>query len=552
MNLSELTHSLLTGEWKVARAEAQERANFMRATKDLRDKMVRNGLATIANREMQFYAAANPGTARPYPHPLSTPDDYKQAYERIVLIRGARQMEEDLAFPDGLLDDFETYVIGDHLQWLPNTLNAAANKMIRDYCLWQFDQADYTQRIDLTKIAQLAVRSMKRDGECGFAPVDTGDAIKISYYSGDCIGNPTMAPGATANDWGGILTDPDTGAPVLYRMFKRVLKTNAYVFDRAFTADNFWHYYDPFRFQQHHGVSAFKNGIPDYFDIQQIMEFSKLNVKWRSSQLPTVHTETGRPKGNANGWYGYGYGGGAPATGPVNAQGVPQPMSMNVDGVQTNYLKLDEMMMEYPHDFPNQQLLVLIQQLNRRCAKGAKLPIEFVYEAANGGVIQRFWANKAEQTFNKDKHLLRSMWLNEYKNRVIQKGIDTGELNLSAFGDLDVSLQRFLGRWQMGRAISVDYGNETKADIAKIDAGLYSAADVVADGGGNIDEVLQETTNHVEAVFAQAKATAQKYNVDFAIVLPYFLKKFPNPGAGLKAADAETTQSGVPSGGDNT
>ena len=549
MNLADLGYSILTGEWKLQRAQARERATFMEATRDLRDKMIKAGVMRANSQHMQFYAGAEPGIARPYPNTLSTPEDYKQAYERIVLIRGARQMEEDLAFPDGMLDDFETYVIGDCLVYQPNTGNPDADRVIRDYLEWQFDQIDYSQRLDLTKMAQVGIRSMKRDGDCGFEPIDVGDAIRIRYTSGDSIGNPLIGANIGPSNYNGILTDPVTDAPAVYQIWRRVQKMNAYYFDRNVPADQFWHYYDPFRFQQYHGVTVFKNAIADYFDIQQIMEFSKLNIKFRSSQLPTVHTETGRPRGAGYGWFGYGSqsgpGGPNPNGQPVSAAGVPLPMSVNVDGVTQNFLKLDEAVMDYPHDFPNQQLIVMIQELNRRCAKGAKLPIEFVYQAANGGVVQRFWANKAEQTFNKDKHLVRRTLLNPTKNRVIQKGIDTGELDLRAFGDLDVSVERFRGRWQMGRAISVDYGRETDADIKKIDAGLMSAADKVADDGGNLDDVLKETDTHVRRVIDMAKQTAEKFDIDFAIVLPYYLKKFPNPGAGLKAASAATTQQAV-------
>lgn len=536
-----LIESLLTGEWKMQRAQMRERVAYLEATRDMRVKMLQNGVANATLQHMQLYAAANPGTARPYPSPLSNPDDWKPAYERIVLIRGARQMEEDLAFPDAILDEFETYVVGEQLVYFPNTGNTEANKVIREYVEWQSAEADYAEQDDLTKIAQLGIRGMKRDGEDGFNFVDVGDAIKIRSVSGDCIGNPTMAAGTGANDYGGILVDPTTKAPVQFNIFKRVLKTNSYVFDYSLPADQFRHYKDKFRTVQYHGVSIFKNALADYYDIQQIMEFSKLNVKWRSSQLPTVHTETGRPRGAGIGWFGYGNNGQG-GTPPVTTTGAPMPMQTNVDGVTMNYMKLDEMVMDYPHDFPNQQLLVLIDELNRRCAKGAKLPIEFVYKAAAGGVIQRFFANKAEQTFNKDKHLLRRTLLNPYKNRVIDKGIQTGELDLRAFGDLAVSDARFKGRWQMGRAISVDYGNETSADIKLIEAGLMSPADKVADNGGNIDDVMEEIEAHAMSLFKAADRVSKATKNNKDIVLPYLEKKFPNPGAGLKAGDDAQTQ----------
>ncbi len=543
--------SLLTGEWKLQREANRDRAMFLRETRDMREKMLKAGAMKAVSHDMKFYAGAEPGISRPYPNILSTPEDYKQSYERIVLIRAARQMEEDLAFVDGLLDDFETYVVGDCLVYQPNTGNPDADKMIRDYLEWQFENADYSQRLDLTKIAQLAIRSMKRDGDCGFMPIDVGDAIKLKYTSGDSIGNPLIGANIGPNNYNGILTDPITEAPAIYQLWKRVPKLNAYYFDRDVPADNFWHYYDPFRFQQYHGVTCFKNAIADYFDIEQIVLFAKLNMKFRASQLPTVHTETGRPRGAGIGWFGYPGGPGSPnpAGTPVNASGVPQPMELNVQGVTMNYLKLDEQIMDYPHDFPNQQLIVMLQELNRRCAKGAKLPIEFVYQAANGGVVQRFWANKAEQTFNKDKHLLRRSLLAKFKNRCIQKGIDTGELDLSSFGDLDVSIERFRGRWQMGRAISVDYSRETDADLKLIDAGLLSGADKVSESGGDINDVNSENQAQTNKILQMAMDTAKKFNLDPALVIPFYRKVFPNPGAGLKAADSITTAGGVPSGG---
>jgi capsid protein len=82
---------------------------------------------------------------------------------------GPARWKRTTGFSTGSLDDFETYVVGDELVYLPNTGNEDANKAIREYLEWQFDEADYAGIHDLTKIAQLAVRSMKRDGECAFA-----------------------------------------------------------------------------------------------------------------------------------------------------------------------------------------------------------------------------------------------------------------------------------------------------------------------------------------------------------------------------------------------
>ncbi len=541
MNLATLAHSLLTGQFRVDRAIVREQSQYLAKTSEWRAKL----LAAGAHRDtMKLYAGAEPGISRPYPNQLSTPEDYKQAFERIVLIRGARQMEEDFPFFDGMLDDFETYVVGEQLEYVPNTGNPEADKKIREFIEWQADEVDYSRRLDLTKMMQVGIRSMKRDGECGFVPVDVGDSVKLRYYSGDCIGNPMIGANIGPKDYNGIVVDEASGAPVMFRMYKRVPKLNCYYFDRDIDANDFWHYYDPFRFQQYHGVTVAKNSLEHYFDIKQIVDFSKLNIKWRASQLPTVHTETGRPRGAGYGWFGYGNGGPGspnPSGQAVNSAGVPQPMQIQVDGVTQNFLKLDEQIMEYPNDFPNQQLGVMLEELRRECAKGAKLPIEFVYRADNGGVVQRFWVNKAEQTFKKDKQLMRRIVLAKWKNRAIQKGIDTGMLDLDGFGTLNTDLCRFAGNWQMGREISVDYGKENDTDIALIEAGLMDPDDKITSSGGNPEHVRAKIKAHAMNVFKDAQDVATATNQDLALVLPFISKKFPNPGAGLQAAETTIT-----------
>lgn len=511
MNFSSLAYNFVTGQWRIDRMRAKE---FLAQAEK--------------SKSMQLYAGANPGTKRPTPNVLSTPEDFKQAYERIILIRGARQMEEDFQFFDGLLGDFETYVVGD-LRFMPTTGNPDADRDIQAFLEWQFDQCDYSQRLDLVKIARLAVRSQKRDGECGFSLVDQGDTIKLQYVSGDRIGNPMVGANIGPNNYNGIVVDEKSGAPVHYDIFRRLPKLNAYEFQASIAANSFIHYYDPFRFEQYHGVTVFKNSIEHAFDMKQIIDFTKLNIKYRASQLPFVTNEQGRPRGT-----GY-------DTITPNLSGEPQPLSVSVDGVTQSFFKLNEGVMDYPNDFPNTQFVALMEELKRDCAIGCKLPLEFCYRSQTGGVVQRFYANKAERTFDEDKRWLKRTLLNPFKNRLIQKGIDTGFLNLDKYG-LTQSLSRFAGTWQMGRSISVDYSKEVDADCKLIDAGLMAPQDYVAENGSSLEETRVKIKQHALQIFKDAKEISEETGQDIAIVLPYLTKKFPNPGAGLKAEDAPTAQ----------
>lgn len=503
MQIADLIHSVMTGHWRIDRLRTQA----------LRSAYERMGL----------YAGAEPGTKRPTANQLSNPDDFKQAYERIVLIRAARQMEEDFPFFDDLLAEFENFVVGP-LCYRSGTGNPDADRDINDFLEWQFDQSDYTERIDLVKIARLAIRTMKRDGEAGFVPVDVGDSIKLKQFSGDRIGNPTLAAGITPQDYNGIIVDLPTGRPTLYNLFRRLPKINVYVFQEAVVPNNFFHYYDPFRFEQYHGVSAFKNAIEKGFDLKQIEDFTRLNIKWRASQLPYVSNEQGKPRGS-----GY-------VEQQVTNGEPPKPLSITVDGVEQNYVKLGEGIVEFPNDFPNTQYVAVTSDMRRDCALALRLPLEFAYRAENGGVVQRFYVDKAMKVFNEDKRWLRRVVLNPYKNRLIQKGVETGMLNLTKYGLAD-KLARFKGKWQMGNFISVDYGKETKADLDQIDAGVMSEEDFVLETQGRaIQDIRKEKAEHVRAIFADAKKISEETGQDIALILPYLDKKFPNPGGGLKAA----------------
>lgn len=501
MSLSSLAQSILTGEWKLNRMLAKERYEFAKAT--------------VADR-MRLYAGAQPGVNRPTPNQLTSPEDYRQAYERIVLIRAARQMEEDFPFFDAILRDFETYTVGE-LKYTPATGSAEADKIIAEFLEWKFNQIDYTNRFDLCTLAKLAVRSMKRDGEMGCIYREQDADVKLQFISGDRIGNPMTGTSAEPFNFGGIIVNQKTGAPSAFQIFKRLPKLNAYVFEEEVSANNFRHYFNPFRIDQYHGVTVFKNGIENGFDGKQIMDFTKQNIKFRASQLPFVKNEQGRP--TARGYESV----------PVNFSGVPQPMSIKTDGVVQNFLKLDEGIMEYPNDFPNGQFQNAMTELKRECAVGAGLPLEFVYRSEAGGVVQRFYVEKAEATFRADRHLLKRTLLNPTKNRIIQAGIDSGELDLRSYGILSTDIARFQGTWQMGRSVPVDYSRETDADIAQLEAGLASPYELASDAGRELGVVLAERTKYTTELFKAAQQVATDTGRPFDEVLPYLVKIFPNP-----------------------
>lgn len=496
--------------WQVARFKSKEQVRMMGLAKVSRERD-----ATLRG---QFYAAANPGINRPFAPQLSTPEDYRQAYERIVMIRYGRQMEDDIPYIESILSDFENYVVGD-LRYRPNTGIKEADKVICEHLEWRFAHCDYADKLDLTSFAKLAVRSKKRDGEVGFIYVDTSDALKLSAVEADRIGNPLIGSNIGPENYNGIIVDPASGEPVAYDIWRRIPKLNAYVFEKRVEANQFIHFYDQFRFSQWHGVTAFKNGISRAIDVEQTIQYAIQNMKFRSAQIPAIQNEQGRPKAPGSGYVAQ----------PNNQVNIPQPFQLAVDGATQSFIKLGEGYVEFPKDFPNANFLEVKTDLQGDVALGVHLPPEFCFRSEAGGVLQRFYIEKAQRTFDEEKRLLKRNLLDPYKNRVLRKDVDSGVLNLDAFPGLAASLNLYKGVWHLGRSVSTDYGHDTDSDIKLIDANLMSTEEYLGDNARDADEIRATKKQRAIEIIQDALEVAQATGRQFEETLPFIQKQFPNP-----------------------
>lgn len=466
----------------------------------------------------RFYAAAHPGINRSQAEQINSVEDYKQAYERIVMLRYAQQMEGDIPYVESILADFETYVVGE-LRYLPNTGNPEADALIREHLEWRFSECDYSRELDITDMAKLAIRSKKRDGECGFIYVDLGDELRLSMISADRIGNPMIGTAIGQNNFNGIIIDPESGMVVSYDIWRRLPKVNAYVFDKNVERNGLIHFRDKFRVNQYHGVTSFRTAITRSVDVEQIIQFSIQNIKFRSSQIPAVQNELGRPKAPGSGFQ---------AQAP-NVNGVAQPMEFQVDGVNQTYLKLGEGFVEFPHDFPNANFIEIMDSLKADIAAGLHLPGEFCFRSTAGGVLQRFYIEKAQRTFDEEKRLLKRNFLEPYKNRVLRKDVDSGWLDLDRFPGLSSSMALYRGAWHMGRSVTTDYGHDTESDIKLIDYGLMSPEEHWADNARDGENIRRAKKKRTIEAFEDAKEVSELTGRPVAEILPYILRVFPNP-----------------------
>lgn len=512
--------SLLPLSWQVSRFQNKEKLRMMNLAAASRER--------DTQLKRSFYAAAEPGINRPMAPQLSTPEDYRQAYQRIVMIRYGRQMEDDIPYIESILSDFETYVVGD-LRYRPNTGNKEADKVICEHLEFRFASADFAGVQDLTGMAKLAVRAKKRDGEAGFCYMDSEGTIKLQGISADRIGNPLIGSNVGPCNYNGIIVDPISNTPVQYDLWYRLPKLNAYVFGKSVPANQFIHFFDPYRLDgQFHGVTAFKNSISRSVDIEQIVQFAIQNIKFRSSQLPAIQNELGKPKVPGSGYVAK----------PANSLGTPQPYQIEVEGVMQNFLRLGEGYVEYPHDFPNANFLEIKDDLKGDIAISVHLPGEFCFRSEAGGVLQRFYIEKAQRTFDEEKRLLRRQVLNPYKNRVLLNDVNAGWLNLDKFPGLAGSMDLFRGTWHMGRSVSTDYGHDTDSDIKLIDANLMSTEEYLGDNARDAEEIRATKKARAQQIIEDTLEVAAATGQDFEVVLPFIQKQFPNPQ--LKVNDTQT------------
>src|SRR5262245_51679581 len=88
----------------------------------------------------------------------------------------------------------------------------------------------------------------------------------------------------------------------------------------------------------------------------------------------------------------------------------------------------------------------------------------------------------------------------------------------------------------MGSTISVDYGRETDADLKQIEGGLMSPVDYAAENGRDLDDVRTEIVANAKAFISAGQKLAKETGLTFDQVMPFLVKKWPNPPANMAAA----------------
>jgi len=404
------------------------------------------------------YAGATPSRDRvTTSYSLQGSESPTYARDRIQIMKEARDLAENGEVANAILGKFETHVAG-RINYEPKTGSKRADNAIREWWPEWCKRADYTQRHSLQKLVQIGLRSTLTDGDCGLVPfIDEDGEAKVIGIEGDRIGSPhdtTPRRGYVH----GIHLD-SRNAPQSFEIYQRD-EFGQYHSPELIPAVNFCHLANQGQFDRYRGVSAFAPVINVAVDIQEIVQFEKLAVKWGSMQTGVVTGAPGGPQSNE--WYEDG----------DTTTGLAKRVQEVLYG-QINYLENGENIMQFKTERPGAAWEGFLQLLIRLYAGGVNLPFGFVFDISQArGPGARFEAEQARRTFELWQDLLVEKALDKIKNIAITAAI--------ARGDLPSHRRIFKGIWRFPRHASIDLGRESAADVAEVEAAIKSQGTVLA------------------------------------------------------------------------
>jgi capsid protein len=353
-------------------------------------------------------------------------------------------------------------------------------------------KCDITGRHPFSKLVQTALFSMLVDGDHGTVfrrkplpgeePDEATGPVCLQQIEADRIGSPIE--GIQSETYiGGLTLDPVTGAVNSYRIYRRTRHTQ-YTDPQEIEPHNFIHLWDPDRGDQYRGVTHLLRLLNDCRDIREWIEGEKIAGKTQSQWAALVGTKDPYSKTGASAWEG------KTATGTPTQSAEWGKILKLAEGESFSLLA--------PPNRPSGGFLAFIQVVIRKIATSLDLPYGLVWDLAMlGGVTARIEVRFAQRRINYWQRLLLTRLIRRVRREVLAYGIAVDGLPAHP-------------RWKkfdahFGPWIVTDAGYETQSDMALVQAGFMSAADVAAKQSRDIEEVFLRNATTVKA--AQRVAT---------------------------------------------
>jgi len=434
------------------------------------------------------------------PSNLSGAEDFRSNYDRVELMKRARDLAENNGLVRSILMKFASHVAS-NLTYQARTDNPKANTEIEAYWNEWFNNCDLSTRHTGSTLMQVATMSMLRDGDFLFVLVrDKNGDLKLQGIESDRLGDPYKTY-TSLELIGGIHIDRDTGAPTAYDIYNRSIG-DFYSYQVTISASQAFHYFDPLRIDQYRGVSAFHTAINDATDIYDIVNFEKLAAKVASSQSAVVK----RSNNNASDL--------SALTTEENFDN-QQIKLESMESGKVSYLEPGEDII-FPDgpSRPSGAFAEFHKILLRNICMGLGIPYSFAVDpSAMSGPTARLEMQQAGRTFNRYQKLLNDKVLNPIKNIVIADGVARGMISGNG-------AKTTKGIFNFGANVSIDLGRESMANIAEFKAGLTTASSIYAEKGLDVEAAFRARAIETKMIQDLAKEYGVPAQAVSEILLP--------------------------------
>jgi lambda family phage portal protein len=436
------------------------------------------------------YDAVKYNRERKGPSSLSGAEDYRSNYDRVELMKRARDLAENVGLVRSILMKFASHTAA-NISYQARTENPEVNTDVEAYWAEWWDRCDLTTRHTGSTLMQVAMMSMLRDGDFLIVLVRDKDGnLKIQGIEADRLGDPFRT--YTSLDLiGGIHIDRNTGAPTAYDIFNRSIG-DFYTYQTTIPSSQAFHLFDPLRIDQYRGVSAFHTAINDCTDIYDIINFEKMASKNASSQAGIVK----RNNNNASDL--------SSLTNDEDVNG----NTIKLEAIQSgkiSYLEPGEDIV-FPDgpSRPSGAFAEFHKILLRNICLGLGIPYSFAVDpSAMSGPTARLEMQQAGRTFRRYQKLLDDKVLRPIKNIVIADAVSRGLI------ENNVGTRTTKGIFNFGANVSIDLGRESASAISEFKTGLRTAADIYAERGQDFESAMRQRAIEAKLI----KDLAEKYGV---------------------------------------
>jgi lambda family phage portal protein len=419
------------------------------------------------------YDAVKYSRERKGPSALSGAEDYHSNYDRVELMKRARDLAENVGLVRSILMKFASHTAA-NISYQARTENPEVNTEVEAYWAEWWDKCDISTRHTGSTMMQVAMMSMLRDGDFLFVLVRDKDGnLKIQGIEADRLGDPFKV--YTSLDLiGGIHIDRDTGSPTAYDIYNRSIG-DFYTYQATISSSQAFHLFDPLRIDQYRGISAFHTAINDATDIHDIVNFEKLAAKVASSQSAVVR----RNNNNASDL--------SSLTNDENINGDTIKLEA-IESGKISYLEPGEDIV-FPDgpSRPSGAFAEFHKILLRNICLGVGIPYSFAVDpSAMSGPTARLEMQQAGRTFRRYQKLLDDKVLRPIKNIVIADAVARGLIENNS------GSRTTKGIFNFGANVSIDLGRESASAISEFKTGLRTAADIYAERGQDFESAMRQ------------------------------------------------------------